>query len=196
MQPPGDQLGPNAIYQFRFDENTGRLTPNTPPIINMEEFLGPRHYCFHPGLDVVYFSNEQGCSVTAYTLDAAKGTLSAFQTITTLPQGYAGRNTCSQIQISPSGKFLYVPNRGNNSIAAFTVNASSRRLTPVGNVSTEQVPSAFSLDPEARFVFAAGSESGRLASYRLDSGTGGLTPMETYTVGKRPMGVLITNLQS
>jgi 6-phosphogluconolactonase len=196
MQPPGDQLGPNAIYQFRFDENTGRLTPNTPPVIEMEEFLGPGHYCFHPSLDVVYFSNEQGCSVTAYNLDTGTGTLSAFQTITTLPQGYSGRNTCSQIQISSSGKFLYVPNRGNNSIAEFTVDASSGRLTPVGNASTEQVPSAFSLDPEAKFVFAAGSESGRLASYRIDGGTGGLAPMEIYTVGKRPMWVLITNLQS
>jgi 6-phosphogluconolactonase len=118
MQPPGDQLGPNAIYQFRFDENTGRLTPNTPPVIEMEEFLGPGHYCFHPSLDVVYFSNEQGCSVTAYNLDTGTGTLSAFQTITTLPQGYSGRNTCSQIQFRllessfmfPTGATTALPN--------------------------------------------------------------------------------------
>ncbi len=194
MQPPGDTLGPNAIYQYRFDENTGRLTPNTPPIIEMDDFLGPRHFCFHPDLDVVYFSNEQDCSVSAYSLDTSTGTLTTVQTVTTLPQGFSGRNTCSQIQISPSGKFLYVPNRGNNSIATFTVDASSGRLTPVGHVSTEQVPSAFSLDPAGHFVFAAGSESNRLASYRVDRDTGALTPLEIYSVGKRPMGVLMTSI--
>ena len=194
MQPPGDALGPNAIFQFRFDENTGRLTPNSPLKVEPEEFLGPRHYCFHPNLNVVYFTDEQGCSVTGYRLDSSTGTLSAFQTITTLPEGYSGRNTCSQIQISPSGKFLYAPNRGHNSIAAFSVDASSGRLTATGQVSTEAVPSAFSLDPEGNFLFDAGSESGRLASYRVDAVTGELTPLETYSGGKRPMGVLITNL--
>jgi len=194
MQPPGDALGPNAIFQFRFDENTGRLTPNSPLKVEPGEFLGPRHYCFHPNLDVVYFSDEQGCSVTGYNLDSSTGTLSAFQTITTLPEGYSGRNTCSQIQISPSGRFLYAPNRGHNSIAGFSVDASSGRLTAIGRVSTEAVPSAFSLDPEGNFLFAAGSESGQLASYRVDANTGTLTPLDTYSVGKRPMGVLTTNL--
>ena len=194
MLPPGDALGPNAIFQFRFDENTGHLTPNSPLKVEPDEFLGPRHYCFHPNLDVVYFSNEQGCSVTGYRLDSSTGTLSAFQTVTTLPEGYSGRNTCSQIQITPSGKFLYCPNRGHNSIAGFSVDATSGRLTATGQVSTEAVPSAFSLDPEGNFIFAAGSETGRLASYRVDAGTGELAPLETYSVGKRPMGVLMASL--
>jgi 6-phosphogluconolactonase len=194
LQPPGDAYGPNAIYQFKFDENQGRLTPNTPPILEMQEFLGPRHCCLHPSLDVVYFSNEQGCSVSAYRLDTTAGTLSALQTVTTLPEGYSGRNTCSQIQISPSGKFLYVPNRGHNSIAGFSVNPASGELTPIGIVPTEAVPSAFSLDPEGKFLFAAGSASDRLASYRIDSNSGELTPIDTYDVGKRPMEVFAVNL--
>ncbi len=194
MQPPGDALGPNAIFQFKFDESTGRLTPNSPLKVEPKEFLGPRHFCFHPNLDVVYFSNEQGCSVTGYSLDSSTGTLSALQTITTLPDGFSGRNTCSQIQISPSGRFLYAPNRGHNSIAGFSVDASSGRLTALGQISTEAVPSAFSLDPEGKFIFAAGSESGRLASYRINADTGELAPLETYSVGKRPMGVLVASL--
>ncbi len=186
--------GPNAIYQFRFDENTGHITPNSPPRVEPEEPLGPRHYCFHPTQDILYFSNEQGCSVTGYRLDTSTGTLSAFQTITTLPAGYTEKNTCSQIQISSSGKFLYVPNRGHDSIAGFTVDASTGRLTAIGNVSTEAVPAAFSLDPEDNFLFAAGAESGRLASYRINRNTGQLTPLETYSVGKRPQWVLVTSL--
>ncbi|MDA0264937.1 MAG: lactonase family protein [Chloroflexi bacterium] len=194
MQPPGDALGPNAIFQFKFDENTGRLTPNSPLKVEPEEFLGPRHLCFHPSLNVVYFSNEQGGSVTGYQMDPSAGTLSAFQTISTLPEGYSGRNTCSQIQITPSGRFLYAPNRGHNSVAGFSVDASSGRLTAIGRAPTESVPSAFSLDPDGRFLFAAGSESDRLASYQIDAETGVLTPLETYAAGKRPMGVLIANV--
>src|SRR5260370_361925 len=104
-----------------------------------------RHFCFHPSKDMLYFSNEQGSSVTGYNFDPAHGTLSAFQTISTLPTGYAESNTCSQIQIAPSGQFLYAPNRGHNSIAGFPVDASSGRLTTIGHGATEDRPSAFSL---------------------------------------------------
>ncbi len=186
--------GPNAIFQFRFDENTGHLTPNSPFKVEPDAHLGPRHFCFHPTQNILYFSNEQGCSVTGYRLDTSAGTLSAFQTITTLPAGYSERNTCSQIQISPSGKFLYAPNRGHDSIASFAVDGSSGRLTAIGHMATEAVPSAFSLDPEGHFLFAAGSASNRLAAYRVNSDTGALTPLGTYDVGKRPMWVLITSL--
>jgi 6-phosphogluconolactonase len=89
-----------------------------------------------------------------------------------------------------------VPNRGHNSIAGFSVNPSSGELTPVGIVPTEAVPSAFSLDPEGKFLFAAGSASDRLASYRIDSNSGVLTPIDTYDVGKRPMEVFAVNLDN
>ena len=187
--------GPNAIFQFRFDPNSGHLTPNSPPRVGQPTGTGPRHFCFHPSKDILYFSNEQGSSVAGYNLDPANGTLGAFQTISTLPEGYSERNTCSQIQIAPSGKFLYAPNRGHNSIAGFSVDASGR-LTARGQVSTEDRPSAFSLDPQGNFLFAAGSETNRLASYRVNGDTGELTPLETYPVGKRPMWVLITSLGS
>ena len=91
--------GPNAIFQFKFDPNTGHLTPNAPPRVGQPTGTGPRHFCFHPSKDLLYFSNEQGSSVTGYHFDPANGTLSAFQTISTLPTGYEQSNTCSQIQI-------------------------------------------------------------------------------------------------
>ena len=193
LEPPKDAPGPNVIYQFRFDATTGHLMPNTPVQLPMRGNLGPRHFCFHPSQDVVYFSDEQGCSVTGYRLDPTAGTLSAFQTISTLPDGYTGRNTCSQIQLTPSGHFLYVPNRGHNSIAGFAV-APDGRLTALGRVATEAVPSAFSLDPAGKFIYAAGSATGRLATYRIHGETGALTPLETYPVGQRPMWVLTTQL--
>ena len=118
LEPVRESQGPNVILQFKFDANSGQLTPNEPLRLEQEGRLGPRHLCIHPTQDVVYFSNEQGCSVTAYRMDDA-GLLSAMQTISTLPGGYAERNTCSMIQLSPAGDFLYVPNRGHNSIASF-----------------------------------------------------------------------------
>ena len=190
----GANQGPNAIFQFKFDENTGRLTPNSPPMFTPKEPEGPRHLCFHPGLDIVYSSNEQGCSVTAYNFDSAQGTLAPFQTVSTLPEDYNGQNSCSQIQIAPSGKFLYAPNRGHNSIACFSVDASDGRLTPIGQFPTQAVPRAFSLDPRGNFLYAAGLESGRLACYRVDTSTGGLEPLEVIPLGKAPMWVLITEL--
>lgn len=186
--------GPNMILQFKFNETTGHLTPNSPHKVIPKESVGPRHFCFHPSLDILYFSNEQGCSVTAYRFNSSMGTLSDFQTVPTLPDDYKGRNTCAQIQILPSGRFLYAPNRGHNSIACFSVDAYTGRLTPIGRVSTEAVPRAFSLDPEGNSLFAAGLESSRLASYRVNGDTGELEPLETYAVGKAPMWVLITRL--
>ena len=193
LEPPKNNPGPNVIFQFKYDAQPGSLAPNSPLRVEQTETLGPRHYCFHPSLDLVYFSNEQGCSVSAYRLDNATGTLSAVQTITTLPAGFTARNTCSQIHLTPSGRLLYVGNRGHNSIAGFAVDASGR-LTPAGQASTEPVPSAFCLDPTGHFVFAAGSASGRLASYRINEQTGALTPLTTYAAGQRPQAVLATRL--
>jgi 6-phosphogluconolactonase len=193
LEPPKENPGPNVIFQFRFDTQSGRLSPNTPLRVEPAERLGPRHYCFHPSRDIAYFSNEQGCSVTAYRLDPATGALTAAQTISTLPEGYSARNTCSQIHLTPSGQFLYVGNRGHNSIAGFAVDPNGR-LTAIGQASTEPVPSAFCLDPAGRFVFAAGSASGRLAAYGIDGATGALTPLATYAVGQRPQAVLAARL--
>ncbi|HEX5320378.1 MAG TPA: beta-propeller fold lactonase family protein [Stellaceae bacterium] len=192
LEPPKNIPGPNAIMQFRFDGDTGRLSANSPPQIAQPDLVGPRHYCFHPNLDLVYFSNEQGCSVTSYRIGTG-GTLAPLQTISTLPAGFDSRNTCSQIHLTPSGRFLYVGNRGHNSIAGFRV-SDTGFLTPAGHAPTEPVPSAFCLDPEGKFLFAAGTASGRLASYRIDGERGTLTPLAVQDVGPRPAAVAAVTL--
>ena len=186
--------GPNAIYQYRFDAQTGHMQPNTPPMVHPEREDGPRHYCFHPNKDILYFSNEQGCGVTAYHCDPSRGVLSPFQTVSTLPAGFQGRNSCSQIQITPSGRFLYAPNRGHNSIAGFAVDATNGTLTPIEHVAVDPVPRAFSIDPTGQFLYVTGLESGRMLAYRIDQRSGKLAHLETYELGERPMWVLITEL--
>ncbi len=194
LEPPKNIPGPNFIAQFRFDAATGRLSANAPFKLDPPGPIGPRHYCFHPTLDLAYFSDEQGCSVTAYRVDRAMGTLAVVGTTPSLPEGVTVRNTCSQIYLTPSGRFLYVGNRGHNSIAGFAVDPATGRLTPAGHAPTEAVPTAFGLDSTGMFLFAAGTASGRLASYRVDGGTGALKPLETYTVGRRPAAVLAVPL--
>ena len=137
---------------------------------------------------MVYASNEQGCSVTAYRFDRADGTLHPFHTVPTLPEGYSQHNSCSQIQITPSGKYLYAPNRGHNSIAGFAVNPGDGTLTPLGQTPTEAIPRAFSLDPSGNYLYAAGLESARLASYRVNADTGALEPLEVYPIARGPCG--------
>lgn len=193
--PTLNRKGPNAVFQFKFDQSTGHITPNSTPRAQPEDGLGPRHFCFHPSMDIIYTSNEQACSVTRYDFDPSVGTLNPTQTVSTLPpEGFEEYTSCSQIQITPSGRFLYVPNRGHNSIACFAVDGANGELTSIGQAPTEAVPRAFSLDPQGQFLYAAGLEAGRLASYRIKDDTGELEPMEVYSVGKEPMWVLTTRL--
>ncbi|MCY4652843.1 MAG: lactonase family protein [Dehalococcoidia bacterium] len=186
----GGGNGVNAIFQFLFDEETGTLTPNDPARVSQDGDLGPRHYCFHPSLDVVYFSNEQGCSVTAYNFDSGAGTLSAFQTISTLPALWSGRNSCAQIRINPSGTMLFAPNRGHDSIACFRIDSQTGRLTRTAIVPSEAVPRALNVDPQGRFLYAAGLDSGKLAAYEINEAWGGIDRIGTFDVGREPMWVL------
>ena len=194
LEPPKNIAGPNTILQFRFDAETGILSANAPPRVAQADLAGPRHYCFHPTLDLVYFSNEQGCSVTSYRIEPDDGTLAPLQTISTLPAGFDARNTCSQIHLTPSGRFLYVGNRGHNSIAGFRVSPGTGLLMPAGHAATEAVPSAFCLDPDGKFLVAAGTASGRLASYRIDGDNGALIPLAVADVGPRPAAVAAVRL--
>ena len=185
--------GPNAIFQFRFDPASGRIAANEPDRVSPPEPIGPRHFCFHPALDLIYCSNEQGCSITGYHLDPDTGALTAFQTLSTLPADFAERNSCSQIQITPDGRYLYAPNRGHDSIAGFAV-AADGSLTALGQTAAEKTPRAFSIDPTGNFLYSAGLDSGRLAAYRIDQTSGALTRLATYDVGAGPMWVSLVEL--
>jgi 6-phosphogluconolactonase len=192
--PPERQSALNAILQFKFDAATGNLTPNNPPIVGPEAPDGPRHFCFHPTKPIAYVSNEQGSSVTVYTLNTSTGTLTAGQTVTTLPERFTGRNAGSQIHLHPSGRHLYASNRGDNSIASFSVDETTGALTLTGWTEVDPVPRAFSLDPNGHFLYAAGRETGNLVGFRIDQRSGKLNRLETYVVGALPMWVLITGL--
>ena len=183
----------NAIYQFHFDEDTGTLTQNPVGNLNPGAPIGPRHFCFHPSKPILYFSNEQGSSVSAYTLweEEHPGTLIDLQEdLSTLPADFEEDNTCAQIHIDPQGTFLYVSNRGHDSIAGFAVDEESGKLSAIGQQLTEPTPRVFNIDGTGNFLFAGGQGSGRLATYRINRQSGELSPLTTYAVGESPMWVL------
>jgi 6-phosphogluconolactonase len=186
----------NTILQFKFDDDKGVLIPNSPFKLPGERGGGPRHYCYHPTLKVVYFSNEQGCAVTAYSLNTAKGTLTPFQFISTLPpEGYDDYASCSSIRIAHSRRFLFALTRGHDSVTCYVIDPVSGRLKLNQIVPTEAQPHELELDPEDKFLFVTGYESGRLASYRvMDDGK--LEQLESRAIGKKPKCVLITRQES
>ncbi|MFC1870065.1 lactonase family protein [Chloroflexota bacterium] len=189
------QSASNTILQFKFDDDKGILIPNSPFKLPGERGGGPRHYCFHPKLNVVYFSNEQGCSVTAYSLNTSEGNLTPFQIISTIPEGYDKYTNCSSLRITRSGRFLFVLNRGHDSVACFAVDSVNGRLKLNHIVPTEVRPRELDLDPEDKFLFVVGLELGRLASYRvLDDGK--LKQLESRYIGKSPRWVLVTRQDS
>jgi 6-phosphogluconolactonase len=185
--------GPDVIFQFTFDAKTGRLSANEPPKLRTAKGTGPRHLVFHPSRPIAYVANEQGSSVTAYAFDPKGGTLRPLQTVSTLPKDFRGSNACAEIRVHPSGKFLYVSNRGHDSIAAFALDGEGK-VSAVGQEPTEKTPRSFDLDPTGKYLFAAGESSGKLAAYTIDGNSGRLKKQETYEVGKMPWWVLAVDL--
>jgi len=192
--PEGRRTGINAILQFRFDQQTGQLTPNDPPRVTPEDPIGPRHYAFHPTRDLVYVNNEQGSVVTTYALDPDRGTLSPVQTVPTIPEGHDRPNAPAQIHIDPNGRYLFCSNRGHDSIAAYLIDAATGQLTPAGWTAVGERPRAFGVDPTGRFLYVTSQVAGTLAAYRIDERTTALTHLDTYEVGQVPMWVSFATL--
>lgn len=175
-------VAPNAVFQFRFDPALGKLADFGRAAGGREE-AGPRHVALHPNGKLAFTSDESGSSVTAYVVDADEK-LTPRGTWSTLPDGFAGKNTTAEVKVHPSGKFVWVSNRGHDSLAGFRIDAESGRLTPLGQTPTEKTPRSFTIDPSGRFVFGAGEGSGALQTYGVEADSGRLAPLQKYLLGK------------
>ena len=168
-------LGLDKVFVYRFDSAAGTLTPNEPPSVAVAPGAGPRHFAFHPSGRFAYVINELGSTITAFWYDAENGTLSTIQTISTLPSGFKGINTGAEVVVHPSGKFVYGSNRGNDSIAIFSVDAATGRLTSVGHEPTQgKNPRNFAVDPTGNYLLAANQDSDTVVVFRIDQATGRL----------------------
>ncbi|MGH9326552.1 MAG: lactonase family protein [Terriglobia bacterium] len=169
-------LGLDKLLVFRFNADKGTLAANKPPFVRVKAGSGPRHFCFLPSGTFAYVISEMASTVTAFAYDAKSGAFKEVQTISTLPNGFKKENTGAEIEMHPSGKFLYASNRGLDSIAVFAIDPGRGTLRLVDQVSTQgRGPRAFELDPTGSFLFAANQISQNLVTFRINPRTGRLT---------------------
>jgi len=172
-------LGLDKILVYRFDAGKGLLTLNDPSSVSLKPGSGPRHLALDQAGKFAYVINEMTCTITVFSNDTAKGELREVQTISTLPPGQAMQSGYSgaEVQVHPSGKFLYASNRGHDSIAVFTIDPGTGRLTYVENEPTQgSTPRGFGIDPDGGYLLAGNQKSDSLVVFRIDLQSGKLAP--------------------
>ena len=200
-------LGTDQVFQFLFDQKSGRLTANTPPVLQLKQGTGPRHLIVSSDNRFIYLLNELTGMVTTLSLDPNAGTLKELDSVSALPpdtklvpgapRGAVGtpganqapRNTdndiwASDLHLTPNGRFLYAAERTSSTLAAFRVDTTSGKLTYLGSTPTEKQPRGFNIDPTGRFVVVSGEQSDTISSYAIDAETGAPKPIGRYPTGK------------
>lgn len=198
-------LGTDQIFQFVFDKKTGKLTANTPPVVQMKQGTGPRHIIVSKDNKFVYLLNELTATVTTLSLDAKTGLLKEGDSASALPPdtklgpgeprgavgapGQTPRNTdndiwASDLHLTPNGKFLYVAERTSSTLGGFKVDGTTGKLSYFGSTPTEKQPRGFAIDPGGKFVVVSGEKSDTISTYAIDAETGALKEIGKYPTGK------------
>jgi len=187
-------LGLDTIFVWQFDDQRGLLSPNDPPSVSLPPGDGPRHFHFHPNGRWCYSIQEEGSTVVLFDYDAGTGRLSARQTVSTLPPGFAGTNFCSEILVAGDGRHVYAGNRLHDSIAIFSVGADGS-LTLVGEEWTRgDYPRSFAFDPTGRFLYCCNQRADAIAVFRVDRATGALAFTGHYAPVGNPSMIVFLDL--
>ena len=181
-------LGLDKVLVYQLDAKAGTLTPNDPPFTAVKPGSGPRHFAFHPSGRYAYVINEMLSTVIAFSYDASHGVLKELQTLPTLPENFTGKSSTAEVQVHPSGKFLYGSNRGHDSIAVFAINERTGKLTCVEHQSTQgKTPRNFAIDPTGAYLLAENQGSDTVVVFRIDPKTGRLQPTGSVTSVPAPV---------
>lgn len=185
-------LGLDRVMVYRYNADKGTLIPSEHGPANVVPCSGPRHFAFHPDGKHAYVINEMALTITAFSYDPENGVLKAVQTVSTLPEGTPKDKSFStaEVQVHPSGRFVYGSNRGHNSIAIFSVKPKTGELTPAGHQAENiKTPRNFGIDPTGSFLLVANQDGDSLNVYRIHPKTGALEP--TGQTVKVPMPVCV-----
>ena len=170
-------LGLDKVFVYRFGANKGTLEANEPPSASVAPRSGPRHFAFDPAARFGYVINEMANTITAFAYDPAKGTLTEIQTISTLPADFRGKSYTAEVQVHPSGKFVYGSNRGHDSIAIFAASPETGKLSLVGIEPTQgKNPRNFAIDPTGTYLLAENGDSSTIVVFGIDAQSGKLKP--------------------
>ncbi|MFL5563720.1 MAG: lactonase family protein [Gemmatimonadaceae bacterium] len=169
-------LGADRVFVYRLDIDGKSMLRVEGGDAVMRPGAGPRHLTFHPTLPIVFVANELDSTVASLRFDAERGALSQLDVRSTVPAGWSGTNYPADIHVASSGRTLYVSNRGHNSIAVFSVAASTGALRLEQVISTEgDWPRNFTLDPTERWLLVANQKSGSIVVFSRDEESGKLT---------------------
>ena len=190
-------LGLDKIFIYQFDSTQGKLRFNEKPWVQMKAGAGPRHLVFHPNSKYAYVINELDSTIVAFNYNAQQATLKEFQTISTLPKDFSGPNTCADIHIHSSGKFLYGSNRGHDSIVIFKIAMDTGKLTYIDHELTQgKTPRNFCIDPTETFLIVANQDTGNIVTFKINKATGKLMPTGHTAEVPTPVCVKMTPLAS
>ena len=136
---------------------------------------GPRHLTFHPTLDYFFVNYELTSEIAVFSYDAKTGKHKKLAERTTLPESFTTQNSTAEVRCSKNGKYVYVSNRGHNSIAVFSFEILGAKLKfqPVAHVSTEgEIPRNFNIDPTGKWMLVGNQRSDNLTVFKLNTKTG------------------------
>lgn len=166
-------LGIDQLVRYRLDAEAGQLVPSPAGTVRLKAGVGPRHLVFHPGGRFAYVVCELEAYVTAFTYDAASGILHEIQTLSTLPEGFAGQKWAAAIRVTPDGRFLYASNRGHDSLALYAIDPDTGHLTALGHQSTHgSIPRDFTIDPTGQWLLAANQATDSIVTFKINPTTG------------------------
>jgi 6-phosphogluconolactonase len=174
-------LGLDKVLIFRFDADTGKLSPPDPPFATVYPGGGPRHFTFDPAGKYGYQLSEMSGIVDVYRWAPAQGTLTPIQRAFTTPHDFFGSSHSAEIEIHPNGRFLYESNRRTYSetqrapdtIGVYAIDPNDGTLAPVQESLTGGVmPRSFALDPTGKFLLAANELSNNIVVFAIDQNNG------------------------
>jgi 6-phosphogluconolactonase len=169
-------LGTDRLYAYRIKPGKGKLRPAKTPWVSIKPGGGPRHFTFHPNGQWVYVAEELSAHVTALRYDDRSGAMEEIQRLSTLPAGFSDPSYCADIHVHPSGRFLYVSNRGHQSLAIYAIDQATGKLTMVDTPSVQgDWPRNFLISPDGRWCLVANERSDTVAVFSIDQQTGKLT---------------------
>ena len=187
-------LGLDQIVIWRFDADRGVLTPNDPPFVSLPPGDGPRHFYFHPNGRWLYSIQEEGSTVVLFDYDGASGRLTARQTLSSLPPGYAGSNFTSEILVSADGRFVYAGNRLHDSIGIFAVGADGMLSFVADEWTRGNYPRSFAFDPTGSFLYCGNQRADNVTVFRVDRAKGTLTFTGQFVPVGNPSHIVFLDL--
>ena len=183
-------LGFDQILIWKFEVDTGKLSPTPQASVALPPGDGPRHFAFHPNGRWFYSLQEEASTLVTFDYDPTTGKLMPKQTVSTLPKQFKGTNFTSEVLISPDARFLYAANRLHDSIAWFSIGRGGL-LTLIGEEWTRgDYPRSFNIDPAGNYLYSCNQRADAITAYQVHRQTGALAFLGQYTAIGTPAAIL------